>query len=207
MRRMRWTYPALALLVAAACGQPDQDAYAGTPSEEEAVGTEETATMADTMAAYSEWDADASGDLDQSEFASWWNERFAELGWNTDQTEGLTEEEFYQGLVQRIDENGDGQVSQEEWQSRALSIWGADEEPTNWAELDEDGDLTVTLEEARSELEDEDIFGAANEGERGDDELIDDEELGAWFRDLFDTNDDDRIGADEWDANWFERNF
>lgn len=200
MRYTRWTFalPAFALMLSA-CEGTDRDAYAGTPEGET---PEATPTMEEeTTGIEAEWDMDASGDLDENEFRTWWSDRSAELDWNTDQEEGLTREEYYEGVVNRLDGDGDGRITQQEWQDRTSNMWG-DATPAQWSSIDADGDGTATTEEARRALEEADLYANVDEN---NDEVVNDEELGNWFHGVFDLNDDGRIDSSEWNpGNWFD---
>lgn len=198
MRHIRWTFALTTFaLLLGACEGTDRDVYAGTPEEGET--TPEATTPATGTGI--EWDQDQSGDVDENEFQQWWDQNVRTADWNADQEEGLTREEYYEAMVQRIDGDGDGRITQQEWQDRTSNLWG-DATPQQFSAIDTDGDGTVTTAEARRALEDADLYVQVDENQ---DEVVDDEELRNWFRGVFDLNDDGRIDSSEWNPeNWFD---
>lgn len=204
---MRYTHalPTLSLLLLAACGGPDRDAYAeGAPESERAPGAEATpeepATVGGERTGYVRWDRDQSGDIDENEFRVWWDDRANSLNWSTTQRGELTPDEFYTGLANELDQDGDGRVSQQEWQMRTTRTWG-DAQAPQWSEVDTDGDGYLSTDEARQSLQDTELFEQVDDNGDG---TVTNEELGGWLREIFDENGDGVIDSSEWNNNWFE---
>lgn len=192
--RSNTVFPAVMALLIGACGPPvEDDVY-----EEEAEAAEEQVSDAP----YAQWDADHSDDVDVSEFDAWWDDERDRFDWDLDDEEGLTREEYAQGIYTAWDENRDGRIDETEWRRGSGGVWGPDYAVT-WTDWDGDGDSELDLNEVSEGLERDGLYDTVD-GDR--DGLIDDEELADWFFDVFDADDNDRIDTTEWESTWLNIN-
>jgi hypothetical protein len=195
MRRIRGLLTLSAGLWVAGCGSPDRDAYAGSPEEGETAAEGE----ATPGTAWSEWDADGSDFLDREEVSAWWDDVQADLAWDADTEEGLSREEFVEGVRGAWDLDDDGRVTEEEWRDASDDVWG--DEAGAFADWDGDGDSELDANEVSEGLETRGLYDVVDKDR---DALVDDEELADWFYDVFDLDDDAEIDQTEWESTWFE---
>jgi hypothetical protein len=188
--------PALMAFVIGACGAPpvDDEVY-----EEQAELAEEQASDAP----YAQWDADHSDDMDVSEFDAWWADERDRFDWDIDGEDGLTRDEYVQGVYAAWDANRDGRIDESEWRQGSDRVWGEGRYEAGWTDWDKDGDSELDLNEVREGFETDGIYDRVD-GDR--DGLIDDEELADWFFDIFDADDNSRIDATEWESTWLNIN-
>jgi hypothetical protein len=186
----------LPLLLLAACG-PDRDrddANVGAEAAEAPPATRPAETP------FASWDQNQDRLLQRAEFNAWARDEglFDDMVGD----DGLDREALNQRIYDRWDMDGDGTVTEIEWQAGAGDVYDLDY--GNWTDWDADGDSQLDMNELAEAHE---RIGFWNELDRNADGRIDDEDLGDWFFNLFDTNDNDALDPQEWDmgrGGWFE---
>lgn len=145
-----------------------------------------------TTTPYQNWDANRDMVLQRDEFALWRTDQDAFDGWVGD--EGLDREIFADRIHVAWDTDGDGVVTRNEW---AVGVEPVLEDPGSWSDWDGDGDSELDLNEVAESMETRGIYDVID---RDQDRVIDDEEIGDFFYDLIDRNDNGEVDVTEWDA-------
>lgn len=185
---------ALAIFFVAACNpEPGQD----VDTEAEAA---EAPVEQRPASPFEEWDINQDQSLQAEEFTTWATDEDVLGDWVGD--EGLDRESFHQRLVDVWDQNDDDVIGESEWQS-GVSNFFAEGEHGAFADWDTSGDSNLDLNEVAEGLE---THGLYDRMDGDQDALIDDEEIGDFFFDVFDVNDDAQLDTTEWDygrSTWF----
>jgi hypothetical protein len=141
------------------------------------------------------WDADTDMRLSRDE----WRTSLAADGpyarWNTDDTDGVTNEEFAAGVRDFWDADDNDQLTEAEW-NEGIDDWFSGAEYGEWGEWDANGDSFLDANEVAEGFERANLYDTVD---RDSDALIDDEEIADWWFDIWDDNDDDFIDTTEWD--------
>lgn len=162
-----------------------------TPAMEPQPGGEIDTTSTDIAT----WNTDADARLASNEFNGWLEDRDFHGRWNTDGTGGLTPDEVAAGLLDVLDENGDGSVGQDEWNAHASS-WLGD---APFGEVDANGNGSVDQAELAAALREGDRW---SEWDQNGDGTLDRSEFNAAVFSAWDLNDDQFVDETEWRENF-----
>jgi hypothetical protein len=187
---------ALSMLLLAACG-PD----AGERTDLDAEAAEAPPVERPIATPFQNWDLDQNQKLERQEFGIWVTEEEGFGDWFGD--EGLNREALRESAHSAWDVNDDGVVNEAEWQVGVAELYG-DADYGTWTDWDLDGNAELDLSET---AEAETRYGFYDRIDINQDMVIDQEELGDFFFDLFDTNDDSGLDVTEWDgvrADWLD---
>jgi len=108
---------------------------------------------------------------------------------------GLTRDQFERRVFKKWDHDGDGRVTESEWQAGVELLWGRPQ--GKWADWDRDGDTRLDFHEVKEGLE---TRGLYEQVDTNGDGVIDDKELAAWLFNVFDADRAGRIQRVGWEA-------
>lgn len=149
---------------------------------------------------FEEWDANQDQALQKEEFSAWATDQNVLSDWEGDQ--GLNREALHQRVLDVWDQNDDEAVAENEWRTGASTLLG-DADLGLYAEWDANGDSTLDVAEIAAGLEARSLYTRVDSNQ---DARIDGEEIGAFFFDVLDINDDAQLDTTEWDygrSTWF----
>lgn len=185
---------ALSVLYLAACEpEPGQDLDTEAEAAEAPV-EQRPATP------FEDWDINQDQSLQAEEFSTWARDENVLGDWVGD--EGLDREAFHQRIVDVWDQNDDDIIGESEWQSGVSNLF-AEGEYGAFADWDVDQNAELDLNELAEGMESHGLY-ARMDGDQ--DAIIDDTEIGDFFFDIFDVNDDAQLDTTEWDfgrSTWF----
>jgi len=182
--------------LAACADEPDLDEGFDELDTEVA---EETAPVAPDLS-YGQWDADADRRLARDEFDGWSRDRTLFTGWNADMEDGLTSDEFAEGVFGLWDADQDDQLTENEWNEGTSRWFNSDADTGVYGEWDADADGALTRDEFRTAFADR---GGFAEWDASEDGLIDETEFGDGLFGILDDNDDGFLDENEWNT-WSE---
>jgi len=114
-----------------------------------------------------------------------------------DEGPGLTRDEFEHRVFKKWDRDGDGHVTESEWQEGVDLLWRRPQ--GKWPDWDRDGDARLDFPEVKEGLEKRDLYEQVDTNGDG---VIDDKELAAWLFRVFDADHDGRADRAGWEATW-----
>ncbi len=185
----------MALLALSACGALvlvacEPEAERGL---EDAEAADAPATERPVSTPYETWDANRDRVLQRDEFAQWRTEQGLFADWVGD--EGLDREVVNEDIRVALDVDGDGIVNEDEWRTGMTPLL---DDAGTWSDWDADGDSELDANEISESLETRGFYDVID---ADSDDVIDDEEIGDFFYDVFDLNDNGEIDVTEWDAS------
>lgn len=175
---------------------------AGQQTDTEAEAAEAPATQRPATG-FEDWDANQDQALQVEEFNTWASDEDLLADWTGE--EGLDRERFNERMIEVWDTNDDDQITESEWQAGVSNLYGNTDYGT-FSQWDMNGDGHLDAEEVTQGNQQ---FGLYTRMDGDQDGVIDDVEIGDFFFDLFDVNDDNQLDSTEWDygrQNWFEDN-
>lgn len=164
-----------------------------------ALGLSTAITAFPTMAQEAAWDANADGELSVEEFST----GFADTGlyseWDADGSGSLEVSELREGFYNIHDDNGDGIISEEEWDDGVFE--------TDFQEWDENGDAQLDQEEFTNVFE-----GTVGDWDAEGDGNLTENEFSEGVFDTYNLDDDEVLTADEFgslpgdlgEEGWFD---
>ena len=106
---------------------------------------------------------------------------------------GLTRDQFEHRVFKKWDRDGDGHVTESEWQTGVDLLWGRPQ--GKWPDWDRDGDARLDFREVKEGLEKRGLYEQVDTNGDG---VIDDKELAAWLFNVF-ADRDARIVRARWE--------
>lgn len=167
----------------------------------EAEAAEAPPTQRPTTTAFSEWDINQDQSLQRDEFISWSGDEGVFDDWIGDQ--GFELETFREDLREAWDMDGDGNIIESEWQAGTESLFGGNPQIGNFTDWDTDGDGQLSQEEMMAADE---RINVVEELDANGDGTVEPGEVGDFFFEAFDMNDDDQLDTTEWEtgrSTWF----
>ncbi|MDF9795688.1 Ca2+-binding EF-hand superfamily protein [Catalinimonas alkaloidigena] len=155
--------------------------------------------------AFQDWDSNQDELLDNNEFDNAFTNSPYFDNWNQDGDQYISENEFYQSYAAMIDENEDGNISNEEWDAAVNSYFsGYDFKVENlMEEWDQNSDGNLSKEEITSSLAESDYF---DEWDSDGDEQLSEKEFAKGTFSTWDTDGDGLVQAEEY-ADWYDSGF
>lgn len=137
---------------------------------------------------------DANGDsyLDEDEIAEWVDEEGVFQQWDSDADAELDADEIHGNAFALWDSNGDGTITETEWQTGSELFLPADGEVVAMDDLDGDGDSELDADEFAEG------FDLSLLGETWSADGLDESTFKQAYFELYDLNDDGQVTPDEW---------
>ncbi len=176
MRNTIATCVALAVLVLGGCGDDDSPA----------------ASVDETVDEFTTLDTSGDSYLDTDEIAEWVDDKGTFRSWDEDVDSELDRDEIAGNAFSLWDSDGNGTVSQQEWQT-ATDLWypsGANFRV--YSDWDGDGDSELDADEFREE------FDSSTLGESWRADTLNAETFKKAYFELYDLDDDGRVSRSEW---------
>jgi len=167
----------------------------------EAEAAEAPPTQRPTTTAFGQWDINQDQSLQRDEFNGWSTDEGVFDDWIGD--EGFDREAFRENVREAWDVDGDGSITEQEWQAGTQALYPNAQVGT-YVDWDVDGDGALTQEEMAAADERVDIQGQLDANGDG---TVDQRDLGDFFFEVFDANDDGQLDTTEWEvgrSTWFD---
>lgn len=171
-----------------ACGD-DPEPEAAPVVEEDTAG--EDAGVVDVSTDFHTLDANGDSYLDIDEVAEWVDDAGVFGEWDIDADSELDTDEITGNAFELWDTDGNGTVSQEEWES-GVELWFPDLAPVVFSDLDSDGDSELDIDEFSERID------LSPVGESWTADSFDEETFKAAYFELYDTDNDGRVSDSEW---------
>jgi Ca2+-binding EF-hand superfamily protein len=139
---------------------------------------------------YQEWDADQSGAVTQTEFASRFQSFAGWSQWDADRDQNLDETEAAQVQWTMFDGNADGRLDETEWREGVEELGVAGD----YEDSDRDGDGRITQAEFTQWFE----RNAWSVWDRNGDGMVGRDEAADTLWNMWDGDDDDQLEENEW---------
>ena len=160
----------------------------------EAEAAEAPPTQRPTTTAFGEWDMNQDQTLQRDEFTRWSSDEGVFDDWIGD--EGFDLEAFRGNVQDAWDIDDDGNITETEWQAGTQALY-PDAQVGAFADWDADGDGNLTEEEMAAADERVDVQGALDANADG---MVDEQDLGDFFFEVFDANGDGQLDTTEWEV-------
>lgn len=144
---------------------------------------------------YNDYDVNRDGGIDSDEFGERYSDTFNNYDINRDGS--VDDREFYDASFNRLDRNGDRNLSQEEWQEGYDNIYGEYMDSEDFAQYDTDGNENVSNEEFYGSMRSTDYYSSYDANQDGG---LDRDELNQGIYNQWDRNQDGRIDQSEFDG-------
>lgn len=144
---------------------------------------------------YEDFDTNSDDTVDREEFNQGYGNNFSQ--WDRNQDGTLDDREFYETTFNRMDEDGDGMLSQNEWENGYDNLYSDYVGTSDYSLYDEDGDEMISSEEFYMGMSDSDYYNTYDTNRDGS---IDQTELSDTVFDTWDENGDGVIDRTEYDS-------
>lgn len=146
-----------------------------------------------------DWDTDASGGLSRDEWDAGMGSSTTFGDWDANADSSLDSTEFSGGLFSRFDADGDGRLSEQEWEDGFVTWHGEAAGGADFASWDSDGDGAINREEFVAGYDSQGLFDGfrTTNGLPTTNPGLTQEEFSSGMYGWMDRNRDDNIDADE----------
>lgn len=148
-----------------------------------------------TAGDFSSFDENADGNLDENEFGNTYENDLSE--WDADEDGSLNDEEFYNTTFGNTDADDDDAINEDEWNAGYTGMYGDYVGEGDFTTFDADDDGMLNNDEWNQGFGETEWYGTYDSN--ADDTVSETEWDQGLFRD-WDTNDDDLIDEDEYNA-------
>lgn len=144
---------------------------------------------------YDDFNAATDGTVDQNSFNEGFTDNYDQ--WDTDGDGAINDQEFYSTTYNRLDQNQDGTLTEEEWQEGYDNIYGDYAADMSYDQLDADRDGSINEDEFYTGFRDTDYYDSYDADGDGN---IDSDELSEGVFTHLDNNADGRLDREEYDT-------
>lgn len=145
---------------------------------------------------YNDYDANRDGAIDNDEF----NERFSDNydDYDTNRDGSISDRELYEANFNSLDDNGDRNLTQEEWEVGYDNMYGEHLDSNDFNRYDSDGNENISNEEYYNSLRTTDYYSSFDTNSDGS---LDRDEMNQGIFNQWDRNQDGRIDNTEYDES------